>query len=99
MRQSQPFGLPNNALEFLFDNAVRIDVCKHCKRHGGYKKEKIGTYGMFDEIDLYRYTLLSGETADEYIQREVWSSGPMIWLGLTWKGTEFKWQDSEMMDD
>ncbi len=40
---------------------------------------------MFDDLVLYEYPLLDGEvfvTAKEYVQMEIWSSSPMIWLGL-----------------
>ena len=91
MRCSQPQGLPAHAEEFLRDNAVRVNECQHCQRHDGYQREVIGKYGMFDELDLYRYTLLDGSTADEFVQEEMWSSGPMIWLALKWKNTDFRW--------
>lgn len=94
MRCSQPYGLPDHAEEFLSDNASRVDQCPHCERHDGYRKEVIGTYGMFDELELYRYTLLDGSTADEFVQGEIWSSGPMIWLALKWKDADFRWPTS-----
>ena len=99
MRCSQPHGIPPEAIEFLDKNAFRLDQCPICKRNSGYEKEIIDTYGMCDELSLYRYTLLDGSTADEFIQEEIWSSGPMIWLGLKWKDTEFKWPNKAINDD
>jgi hypothetical protein len=87
------------AIEFLNKNAFRLDQCPICKRNSGYKKEAIGTYGMVDELTLYRYTLLDGSTADEFVQDEIWDSGPMIWLGLRWKDSEFRWADKEIEDN
>lgn len=98
MRCSQPYGLPPKAIEFLNKNAFKLDQCPICKRNSGYKKEIIGTYGMFDELTLYRYILLDGNIAEEFIQEEIWNSGPMIWLGLTWKDAKFKWADKEIND-
>ncbi len=95
-RCSQPQGLPSCAVHFLFDNAIVFNQCPHCNRHDGYQKEVIGTYGMFDELELYRYTLQDGSTAEEYVQHDMWDSGPMIWLALKWKDTEFKWSDKAM---
>ncbi len=98
MRCSQPYGLPPAAQDFLDKNAFRLDQCPVCKRNSGYKKESIGTYGMFDELVLYRYTLLDGSTAEEFVQDEIWDSGPMIWLGLKCKDSEFRWADKEIND-
>lgn len=97
MRCTQPYGLPTHAEEFLKRNAVRLNHCHHCKRYDGYKREVIGEYGMLGEFELYRYTLLDGTTADEYVQYTVWSSGPMIWLALIkWKDANFEWSEKEM---
>lgn len=96
MRCSQPHGLPGKAEEFLAQKAFRMNCCPICKRDDGYKKEAIGTYGMSDEITLYRYFLVDGSTADEYVQHTVWSSGPMIWLGLAWMGVAFEWTEKEL---
>jgi len=98
IRCSQPQGLPSRAEEFLENNVVRVNQCPHCERHDGYKHEVIGTYGMFDELELYRYTLLDGSIADEFIQAEIWSAGPMIWLGLKWKETNFIWENQAIKE-
>lgn len=99
MRCSQPQGLSASAEEFLRNYAVTFNPCKHCKKHDGYKKKSIGKYGMLDELDLYEYILIDGSVAREYIQQEIWDSGPITWLGLTWKDAKFEWADSEMNND
>lgn len=99
MRCSQPQGLPVHAKEFLKDNAVRVNECPHCHRHDGYKREAFGKYGMDDELELYRYTLLDGSTATEFVQEEMWSSGPIIWIALKWKDTRFRWTNGEVDND
>lgn len=96
MRCSQPQGLSAEAEQFLRDNAVRINEYQCCHRHDGYQKEVIGTCGILEDVNLYRYILLDGSTADEFVQHCVWNSGPMEWFGLRWKDTEFKWQDKEI---
>lgn len=78
MRCSQPQGLSAGAKEFLAKN-------------DGYKKEVIGTYGMCDELKLYKYCLVDGSVAEEYVQSSHWDSGPVIWLGLKWKEAKFEW--------
>ena len=101
IRCSQPQGLPDKAIEFLKNFAKTINQCPHCDRHDGYKRAIVGKYGMFDELNLHRYTLNDGSTVDEFIQHEIWDSGPMIWLGLKWKNTDFRWPNEAIqgMDD
>lgn len=96
MRCSQPYGLPLEAEEFLKQNAILDNKCPTCQRHDGYQKSSIGTYGMFEELEYYQYILSDGRVAQECIQHEVWSSGPMTWLSLKCEDIEFKWQDEEM---
>lgn len=96
MRCSQPYGLTPEALMFLSQNARKIDHCSHCGRYDDHPKTEIGTYGMQDELGLYRHTLSDGRTADEYVQHEVWSSGPMIWLGLQCGDVKFEWEEEDM---
>jgi hypothetical protein len=98
MRCSQPQGLSSEAMEFLSQNAIKLNQCTCCQRHDGYKKEVIDTCGMYDDVDLYRYTLVDGTMADEFVQYEVWSSGPMIWFGLRWQGAEFVWHSDELTE-
>lgn len=96
MRCSQPQGLPYEAEQFLLEKAVKLNECRHCNRHDGYQKEVIGTCGMYENVNLHRYTLLDGSTADEFVQHCVWDSGPMEWFGLRWKDAEFKWSEEAM---
>lgn len=101
IRCTQPYGLPAKATEFLRENAVRKNPCEHCGRDSGYATVCIGKYGMFDEMELLSYTLidLDDQVAEEFIQRTVWSSGPMIWLGLRLgDGTTIVWADEEMVE-
>lgn len=91
MRCSQPQGLPDTAVEFLRRNAVKSNECPHCHRFDEYEREVIGSYGMFDEMSLYRYTLNNGKTADEFVQREIWDCGPVTWLGLRSQDRIFVW--------
>jgi hypothetical protein len=82
MRCSQPMGLPDKAIAFLDAHALKVNICPVCCRHDGYETIEIGSYGMFGEQTLNRYTLADGGKADEFIQHEVWDSGPVTWLGL-----------------
>jgi hypothetical protein len=94
MRCSQPQGLPGDAIEFLKNEAKPVNMCGCCKRHDGYHRTPIDTYGMFDELELYQYRLKNGKTAKEYVQCSIWSSGPMIWLGLLLDdGTKLEWPE------
>ena len=99
MRCSQPQGLPTSAEEFLFRNAVRLNRCQRCFRNDGYQKEVIGTCGMSDDVNLYKYTLSNGDTADEYVQHEAWDSGQIIWLGLKCKDKTFEWTSLEIWNE
>jgi hypothetical protein len=46
-------------------------------------KEKCATYGMFDELELYKYLTNEGEIIyREVVQFEPWSSGPMCFLAF-----------------
>jgi len=54
---------------------------------------------MFDEEHLRRYDLTDGRTADEFVQEEIWSSGPMVWLGLKVSdGTMFKHPEEDIRE-
>ncbi len=96
MRCSQPHGLPPEAEEFLRRNAIRHNECSHCQRHDGYVRKSLGTYGMFDELEYYQYSLCDGRVAKECIQHEIWDSGPMAWLSLRCGDVEFKWPEEAM---
>lgn len=99
MRQSQPQYLSTEANTFLNENAICTDKCEKCHRHSGFEFTVIGKYGMFDELSLKRYKLKDGRTASEFEQAEIWSSGPMIWLGLrTSDGIEFKWDEEDIRE-
>jgi len=98
MRCSQPLGLPSSADAFLAANVKQRNPCSHCGRHDGYASKQIGEYGMFDELPLFEYELKDGRTAQEWIQYEFWSSGPMTWLELRVSdGTAFRWTKEEMV--
>ncbi len=110
MRCTQPMGLAPVAVEFLKQNAVVFNGCEHCGRNDGYERKVIGQTGMFDEMDLHEYPLKDGRVAREFVQGEIWSSGPMIWTALEvghWDqqgnryGTieQFLWPESEICDD
>ena len=96
MRITQAMGLPNDAVKFLEDNAIKINFCQHCWRHDGFRKEPIGMYGMASEMSLYQYSLRNGDVATEFIQHTEWDSGLIIWLGLKVPGGEFLWTDASM---
>jgi hypothetical protein len=99
MRCTQPMGLPLKAETFLHNNAERLDVCDHCGRDSGFKTEVIDRIGMFEDLPLLRYTLKDGTQATEYVQTEIWSSGPMIWLGLRTIQQNFEWDKSEITEE
>jgi len=98
MRCSQPQGLPSEAIAFLEENAIRIDLCPHCGRDDGYMKKHIGSIGMFDDVPMYEYNLKNGDIAVEYVQEEIWSSGPMIWLGLKVGDKKFEWKKEDIKE-
>jgi hypothetical protein len=84
MRCDQYIGLPPDAIAFLADNEAPDPVCPHCHRLMPVTREVIGHYdGMFEtEYSLYRHTLTNGDYADEFMQADPWSSGPMFFIGL-----------------
>lgn len=66
-------------------------------------REKYDSYnGMFDnEYPLYEYTLLDGSVVQEYVQSDMWSSGPCIFLALRYKESKESvastlWDQSEI---
>ena len=96
MRCTQMIGMCSSAKEYLDKHAKRVNCCKECGRDDGFVVEQIGSIGMFNEVPLNRYYLKDGSWANEFEQHCLWSSGPMIWLGLRLKdGTEFKWNEIE----
>ena len=92
IRMHQHMGLSIDALAFLDENALyapcqccgvsgrSIDDCKiPSKQRVSYEVYT----GMFDdEYPLYVYTLKDGMIAEEFVQVDPWSSGPVIFLGL-----------------
>lgn len=97
MRCSQSRGLPKEAGEFLRNFAEVKDFCRCCGRDDGYVKEQINEpQGFFSDPALFKYTLRDGSTADEYIQREIWDSGPVTWLGLDVGGRKYEWTQDDI---
>jgi len=98
-RSSQPMGLPKKALEFLAANAVKLGYCEHCKRCSGYEQEEIGQTGMCGDVPVFRFKLVNGSFAEEFVQEEVWSSGPMMWFGLKIHGgPDILWGEAEIAE-
>lgn len=103
MRCDQFMGLPPEALQFLVKHAVKPTVCECCKQQIPEKREVIEFYdGMFnDQHPLYRIPLVGGEYAEEYLQADPWSSGPVFFHGLwVYKGGKvvktYTWTDKEI---
>ena len=84
MRCDQFMGLPSSALDFLSKNKVLEDFCEHCGQFIPRELEEIDEFvGMFeDKYPLYRHQLKDGRFADEFVQSDLWSSGPCFFLGL-----------------
>ena len=98
MRCTQPMGLAPKAEDFLKEHAVLKDPCEHCGRNSGYVRKMIGVTGMFDDLSLIGYALKDGRTAKEFVQHELLSSGPMIWVALEVDGEKFLWPESELVE-
>ena len=99
MRCDQSWGLCPNAEVFLEKNELPIEKCPCCRRDFPKKLETIGHYeGMFEqEYPLHRHTLKDGRFADEFLQADPWSSGPVAFLGLRVSdGSEILWTDDEI---
>lgn len=87
MRCTQWIGLSSRSRE-LASAAVSEDTYSH-------------TYGMFDEeLPLTRYVLEDGRALEEYVEHEIWSSGPMLYTALrdTTTGESFGWEPGEDSD-
>lgn len=85
MRCDQHAGLSGEAQEFLKEYEVPGVSCPTCGHDPGPKLTQCGNYaGMFDEpsYPLWSHQLKSGGKADEFVQAEPWSSGPVFFLGL-----------------
>ena len=98
MRCSQPQGLPQEAIEFLEENAARKDPCTHCGRDSGYETKEIDRCGMCEDTPIIAYLLKDGTWAEEYLQGEIWSSGPMMWLGLKVGDKKFEWKEEDIKE-
>lgn len=99
MRCSQEYGLPQEAMDFLRDNARVKDFCLCCGRDAGYERVQINETDeseSFPDTALFRYVLKDGNTADEYIQTEIWDSGPMTWLGLDVNYRKYEWSQNDI---
>ena len=87
MRCDQMVGRTAAADAFLeAKQIVNVNVCPTCGHRTDLSKkpEVIGRfYGMFDqEYPLHRFQLQDDCYAEEYLQAEPWSSGPMFFIGL-----------------
>jgi hypothetical protein len=91
-------GLALKAEAFLKEHAVLKDPCEHCGRNSGYVCKEIGRIGMFNDLVLSEYKLKDGSVAKEFVQHELWSSGPMIWVALEVDGEKFLWPESELVE-
>lgn len=97
MRADQLIGLPQAAVDFLSQNEYVDPPCSCCRRPFPPKLVEIGQYEGFGKYPLYRHNLKDGRTADEFVQAEPWSSGPMIFLALRLSdGTSIEWPDAEI---
>ena len=122
MRCTQYYGLHDKAIEYLNKFSVHYTdyICRVFD--GGavdrltvkgseslVKSEPYANVGMFGEQSLYKYTLPDGTVLYEVVQKEEWSSGPMIWTTLSTKDTPYiddigsvivgvSWHDEEMTD-
>lgn len=94
IRETQIFGLHDEAIKFIDDNVVsvdrEVDPCPHCgkfTRKVNVREERIygsaRSSGMFDDgPDLTEYKLKDGSMVREVVQAVPWSSGPCIFLCL-----------------
>lgn len=67
----------------------RREVCRPAVRSADSGEFVTGMFG--ERYPLRRHELPDGRVLTEAIQHEVWSSGPVIYLGL--KGPDGGWQD------
>jgi hypothetical protein len=103
-RQDQFAGLPDDAVLFLNENVKEPTLCPHCNYMRPFKTEVIGTYtGMFGtEYQLVRHHLKDGGWADDCLQADPWSGGPVFFLALLVYGHDgellckFCWSDEEI---
>jgi hypothetical protein len=99
IRETQIFGLNEDADRFLSENAKRgVAACPSCGQDvkDQILKREYGSaesLGMFDDGPrLYEYQLTDGRKAREVVQADPWSSGPCIFLCLEIDGQRvFEW--------
>jgi hypothetical protein len=97
MRCDQSCGLTKEAVAFLEAHEVQPDPCPCCHRTYPSPLEVIGHYNGFDEYALFRHKLQDGRYADEFLQSQPWSSGPVAFIGLRLSdGQEFLWTEEEI---
>lgn len=86
MRCDQMIGLPVSAEVYLEAKQIaNVSICPTCGHQTVLSpREIIGHfYGMFDqEYPLHRFQLQDNCYAEEYLQADPWSSGPMFFIGL-----------------
>jgi len=101
MRCSQIMGLSDGARKFL-KKGEKLLWTDHIRRvfPDGSEEEEVyehcaveirpgeGSYGMFHEFEFDEFVFPDGTVYEEYVQHEVWSSGPMIWLAIRHKDTK-----------
>lgn len=100
MRCDQYIGLTTEAQEFLSEHEITPEPCSCCKRPFPPKLEQICTYRGINntEYPLNRHFLMGGRYADEFLQADPWSSGPMFFIGLRVSdGQEFSWSEEEIL--
>lgn len=92
MRSTQIMGLNSRAEHFLEKNVqtkFEYCVCPNCKEphietqiiHPHIDRSDLGLF--LDGPKLYKYLLKDDTWIYEYIQSEVWSSGPCIFISLS----------------
>ena len=107
MRMTQPYGLSDEAREFLDANCKLIPTenCPHCGKPVRWNKVSTkydiieGMCGVQDGVNLYIYELKDGRKIRTVQQFVVWSSGPMIFECLMDdKGRKFcEWTREEVL--
>lgn len=92
-RSTSYIGLTKEAKDFLHKNAkTQTKIFNN-----GYGEctivepvaIPIGKCGMFDECPVNKYELKDNTWAQEFIQAEPWSSGPIVFIGLKTTTKEF----------
>jgi hypothetical protein len=83
-RSDQCMGVTPDARQFVLKYSMQDTVCPTCHQCVVVNHETVGAYyGMFmDNYPLHRYPLKSGGWADEFLQDQPWSSGPVAFIGL-----------------